>query len=438
MPGGEEAPERRLLGGLDLAPQHRERGAPDSAEDVGLAPLALGAAGAELAADELVRALERHELGVDARLVEGEARRDLGRGERPVRPCVPTQERPQRLLDRVEEDLRDAAGRRQAEGVANESRVLDRCEQLEVTEAEREWRAARAGASPRTRGRTRRRTSGPARRRRSWSSSTFRGIGRSDDSTCSIAPRSRSSRSSSTPMQLAEQVAVERERLRAPLLGRRVVLVHVRRDVVEEERRGERRRRRRLDLGDVESTRADPGRTRWSAGRSKTSCRHSRYDSSTIGNCGYRRATWSRLCAFSRCCQSGVRWPGRRRGIRSARAAFSRKRAPYSADWASSDEQEVLELVGLEDAGRRAAAARLRPGSGARFRRPTTATGRRGPSESRSRAPQRHRPRRVHAPAERREDADAPVADLVAEALDHDRPVGGDDARSRPPARGGT
>src|SRR5690348_8818892 len=39
-----------------------------------------------------------------------------------------------------------------------------------------------------------------------------------------------------------------------------------------------------------------------------------------------------------------------------------------------------------------------------------------------------HRPGCVHAPAERREDADAPVADLVAEALDDDRAVGRDDA----------
>src|SRR5205823_9940280 len=41
----------------------------------------------------------------------------------------------------------------------------------------------------------------------------------------------------------------------------------------------------------------------------------------------------------------------------------------------------------------------------------------------------RHRPGRMHAAAERREDADAPVADLVPEALDDDRAVGGDDTR---------
>ena len=47
------------------------------------------------------------------------------------------------------------------------------------------------------------------------------------------------------------------------------------------------------------------------------------------------------------------------------------------------------------------------------------------PSESRSRDADRHRPRRVHPGAERREDAHAPVADLVAEALDNDGAVGG-------------
>ncbi len=40
----------------------------------------------------------------------------------------------------------------------------------------------------------------------------------------------------------------------------------------------------------------------------------------------------------------------------------------------------------------------------------------------------RHRPRCVHATPERRQDADAPVTDLVAEALDHDRAIGRDGA----------
>ena len=47
--------------------------------------------------------------------------------------------------------------------------------------------------------------------------------------------------------QLGQQLAVERQRLRAPLGQRRVALVHVGADVVEEQPGGERRRRARLD-----------------------------------------------------------------------------------------------------------------------------------------------------------------------------------------------
>ena len=57
----------------------------------------------------------------------------------------------------------------------------------------------------------------------------------------------------------------------------------------------------------------------------------SRKVSSMTGKDPYFLATCRRLCALSRCCQSGVRSPGRRRGMSSARAAFSRKRAPNSA-----------------------------------------------------------------------------------------------------------
>ena len=60
------------------------------------------------------------------------------------------------------------------------------------------------------------------------------------------------------PEELAQQVAVERQRLRAPLGRRRVVLVHVGRDVVEEERGREGRGRRRLHVDEVELTRSQP------------------------------------------------------------------------------------------------------------------------------------------------------------------------------------
>src|SRR4029453_16285802 len=54
--------------------------------------------------------------------------------------------------------------------------------------------------------------------------------------------------------QLAQQVAVERKRLRTPLGRRRVVLVHVVRDVVEQQRGRVRRGGRRLDVDEVDLT----------------------------------------------------------------------------------------------------------------------------------------------------------------------------------------
>ncbi len=67
-----------------------------------------------------------------------------------------------------------------------------------------------------------------------------------------------------------------------------------------------------------------------------------------IGNSPYFFATSSSDWDFSRCCHSGVRLPGRARGISSARAAFSRKRAPNSALADELGDDGVLDLVGLE------------------------------------------------------------------------------------------
>ncbi len=61
------------------------------------------------------------------------------------------------------------------------------------------------------------------------------------------------------PEQLAQEVAVERERLRAPLRRGLVALVHELRDVVEEQRRGERRAVRRLDLDERDLAPAQRG-----------------------------------------------------------------------------------------------------------------------------------------------------------------------------------
>src|SRR5262245_56627124 len=47
---------------------------------------------------------------------------------------VPSKKHAQRVLDRLEEDLRDAARRRGAEGVADEPGILDSGEHLDVAE----------------------------------------------------------------------------------------------------------------------------------------------------------------------------------------------------------------------------------------------------------------------------------------------------------------
>ena len=104
VPAGQEAPERRLLGRLDLAPQRGERGATEPPQHVGVAPLALGAAGTELAADELVRPLELLQDRLD---VEAEPRARLRGRERPAPARVALDERD----ERVGAGSRNASGR---------------------------------------------------------------------------------------------------------------------------------------------------------------------------------------------------------------------------------------------------------------------------------------------------------------------------------------
>src|SRR5436305_1972732 len=65
VPVRQEAPERRLLGRLDLAAQRRERRTPQPAQDIRLAPLSLDAARTQLAAHELLLTLELAKMRLD-------------------------------------------------------------------------------------------------------------------------------------------------------------------------------------------------------------------------------------------------------------------------------------------------------------------------------------------------------------------------------------
>ena len=220
----------------------------------GIAPFAFGAAGTQLAAHELRGPLERAQLRLDV-AAEASARL-LGR-ERAAALRVAEEQRLERLLATFEEHLGQAARRHDAERVAVAARVLDGDQPLLAGEARRAERAAARAAAqraPSSYSPTRR---SPRRRSRSWSSSASRGTRQS--SRLHLLERVGVEQLPQLLLaeQLAQEVAVERERLRAPLGGGRVVLVHVVRDVVEEQRARKRRRGRRLDLDEVELARLE-------------------------------------------------------------------------------------------------------------------------------------------------------------------------------------
>ena len=72
LPGGKEAAEGALVDGLDLLAERGEAGAAQAPQDVGIAPFAFGAPGAELATDEPALPLDPHPAGpVDHHLGDG-------------------------------------------------------------------------------------------------------------------------------------------------------------------------------------------------------------------------------------------------------------------------------------------------------------------------------------------------------------------------------
>ena len=80
LPVGQEAGEALARGGFDLAAQVGEAGAAHAAQDVRVAPLALAAAGQQLAADEDARALELAQGGRRDRSRSGAAGCAVGKG----------------------------------------------------------------------------------------------------------------------------------------------------------------------------------------------------------------------------------------------------------------------------------------------------------------------------------------------------------------------
>ena len=113
--------------------------------------------------------------------------------------------------------------------------------------------------------------------------------------------------------------------------------------------------------------------------------------------------------------------------MRSARAAFSRNAGCEERALGHAVDQEVVQVVRRD---RDQVDGRWRVGVGQPDRDAVVGPERLDLDAERLAHPplDRERPRRVDAAAERREDADPPVADLVAEALDDDGAVGRDHA----------
>ncbi len=237
--------------------------------------------------------------------------------------------------------------------------------------------------------------------------------------------------------QLSEQIAVERERLRTPLLGRRVVLVHVRGDVVEEERRGEGRRRRRLDLDEVERALLDPVQDPVERGQVEDVLQalairleHDRELRVPAGDLQQVLRLQALLPERRALAGTPARDEERARGVLAETGAVQRRLRELA-------EQEVLDLVRARERGRRAGAARRRPGSGARSRRPTTTTARRGRA---SRAGVRARPSPTAHARDRRRARGCRRASRRSRRGSARRRSSGRTGRrpSLPPARGGT
>ena len=347
----QEPGERGRVDRLHLAPQAGERASAEEPQDVRVAPLALGTAGTELAAKE--RAGGGSRSSASSTMPTGRPQRRAGSGDRNG-PWV----RAQRASS---EPRAPRAGPRNAPGIADR----------------RATRRPRRDTAPRPRSRS------SGRRRRS-ASATARRVAAS-----SCEPGRRDARSAGRPgrdlpaaevaepaqqvvdlvqrrrppvlgerlqaqlevgqrlgvqqlaqlllaQQLAQQVAVEGQRAGAALGQRRVAVVHVGGDVVEQEAARERRGPGRLDAVDRDLAPGDAGQD-LAQGRQVEDVATGTRDTSRrgSGSCRTRLATASRSAERWRCCQSGVRVPGRRRGRSRARAAFSRNRLANRAEVAS-------------------------------------------------------------------------------------------------------
>ena len=420
-----------------------QRSAPQLAEHVDVTPLALDAVGPELTADDSTLGLERRRATATTRWTGApKPARGRRREERAVGGGIAGDEVVERVLGRLGADRRQAraGSRRRARrgGVRHRSRPRsDRCHRSRtaiarrVSSSESIDGSRTSSARARTRGRARRTCRSPSSRSRSCTSSASR-AGRFGDEALEVELEVGEHARVDELAQLlgahrvAEQVAVERQR-GGPTLGeRRVVLVHVGGDPSEEQRLRERRGPRRLDRHHPDRPRRGARSAPCAARARRTRLAGTRVSSRAApGTLGCFDATARRSAARWRCCH-------RRRALTGPAARAAAASAPRTRGTVDAKSDDV----GSVDTTRSSISSGAITSSS--IGRSSTASGKAqhdavvGPHHlDRQAQPlveastDRDRPRRVHPRAERREHAHAPVADLVAEALDDDRAVVG-------------
>ncbi len=258
LPGREEAREAPLIGGLDLLAQSGERGAPQPPQNLDVAPLALGSAGTQLASNQLAVSFElpQHRTRVDAI-----AHKELVGSKGPMGPSEPRDQLPQRARHVGEKRLGQPAGRHDAERVAVEPGLVGGDEALLAADAhpnsapfalELAQQPIGIHAGEDTVGNlhptqvpdatqhvVQAIAPGCTRHLRAMLQVVFDARERAGVDQLAQLLLSE---------QLAQQIAVERQRGGAPLGAGRVALVHVGGDVVEQQRGGKRRGGLGLDL----------------------------------------------------------------------------------------------------------------------------------------------------------------------------------------------
>ena len=439
LPGRQEAPERRRVHRLDLASQHRERAAPDAAQHVRIAPLVARPARPEAAADDLVVGLERSQRLLDAVDRGAEPRRDLRREERAVRSREPSYETLERTVGLAGERGGEPEGERDAERVAEPGGVLHGGDPLlprdpDADRASVGEQGVRQGLGVPDLDAGSDLVVGQVAERPQQVVQVVGGSG-----AAAVAQTLElelhlveGARVEELPQlvraeQLAQQIAIEREGGGAPLGERRVSLVHVDADPSEEQRLRERRRVVGVDGDEPRATRPEVRHhlaERRDVEDVLEALPRGLQQDREVGVLGRLRQEIGRalpLLPERRALagpSAGEQERPRRRLAERAREHRGLRQRPHDQllDRLGVEHEVVdgdpLDRLGQPHHDPVVAPQHLRPGTEP-LQHPRL---------------DRHRPGGVDARAERRQHAHPPVADLVAEAFDHDGPVVGDGA----------